>query len=560
MTRGRRRDGPAARAGAPAGRRHLHRRLGAGARCAPTRPRCCASASRPRAAPPTRRSPSMEERRRQGEVQGAMHAAHRRARRTGRRVRPRLSRAAARSAQRVAGHDAGEHREAEPVVQAEGLEAALARALADQRASARPPAPRPRRCRAGTPRPRPSDRAERRPDRQKAARSTPSPPRTSKRPKRDGRGLHADPAGRRRGRPSRIRCRRPAPRTGCRAAATRPAAGHLRHCTAAKAIGMPKLKAMPSTACGIETKRLAIRVDQRDRQRRERPAAPSSRLVVSTSAKAASASTAPSTSASRTDTAPLVTGRCAVRLTWRSKSRSATSLTQQPALRIRIVPSTNTASRCQPGKPSAAIHSAPTRRPQQQQPAGRAGSSGSGRGRAQPRAGRPAAQVGAGARRGPARTLSLRAASAASRPSGRAPCSAASAGRRSGRRRPPRPPGMNARAVRDTVSWPLTRMRTISIALGGVGGTSGTVAILLNSAYEPGAEWPSARMRSAIGSTAFHSSVYCAMNIACSELNMRPGHVPVEVVRRQVQRVGVGQHAAQAVGDRGAVLRARCRC
>ena len=28
-------------------------------------------------------------------------------------------------------------------------------------------------------------------------------------------------------------------------------------CTAAKAIGMPKLKAMPSTACGIETKRLA---------------------------------------------------------------------------------------------------------------------------------------------------------------------------------------------------------------------------------------------------------------------------------------------------------------
>ncbi len=46
---------------------------------------------------------------------------------------------------------------------------------------------------------------------------------------------------------------------------------------------------------------------------------------------------------------------------------------------------------------------------------------------------------------------------------------------------------MNSRAMRDTVSWPLTRMRTISIALGGVAGTSGTVAILLNSAYEPGA-------------------------------------------------------------------------
>jgi hypothetical protein len=81
-------------------------------------------------------------------------------------------------------------------------------------------------------------------------------------------------------------------------------------------------------------------------------------LVVSTSPKAASASTAPSASASRTETAPLVTGRCAVRLTWRSNSRSATSLMQQPALRIRMVPSVNTASRCQPGKPSAAIHSA----------------------------------------------------------------------------------------------------------------------------------------------------------------------------------------------------------
>jgi hypothetical protein len=82
------------------------------------------------------------------------------------------------------------------------------------------------------------------------------------------------------------------------------------------------------------------------------------RLVLSTSAKAAAASKAPSIKASIGDSAPLVTGRCAVRLTWRSKSRSATSLMQQPALRISTVPKLNTSSKCQPGKPSAAIHSA----------------------------------------------------------------------------------------------------------------------------------------------------------------------------------------------------------
>ena len=82
------------------------------------------------------------------------------------------------------------------------------------------------------------------------------------------------------------------------------------------------------------------------------------RWVVSTKAKAASASAAPNSSASLTDTAPRVTGRPAVRLTWRSKSRSATSLTQQPALRIRMVPKVNTVNKCQPGKPPAAIHKA----------------------------------------------------------------------------------------------------------------------------------------------------------------------------------------------------------
>ena len=81
-------------------------------------------------------------------------------------------------------------------------------------------------------------------------------------------------------------------------------------------------------------------------------------LVVSTRPKATSASTAPTASASFTLMSPLVTGRCAVRLTWRSNSRSATSLMQQPAERIRMVPRVNTITRCQPGKPSAASHSA----------------------------------------------------------------------------------------------------------------------------------------------------------------------------------------------------------
>jgi hypothetical protein len=81
-------------------------------------------------------------------------------------------------------------------------------------------------------------------------------------------------------------------------------------------------------------------------------------LVLSTSRKARKASSAPNCKAWRTLSAPLVTGRPAVRLTWRSNSRSATSLMQQPAERISTVPAVNTASRCQPGKPSAASHSA----------------------------------------------------------------------------------------------------------------------------------------------------------------------------------------------------------
>ena len=82
-------------------------------------------------------------------------------------------------------------------------------------------------------------------------------------------------------------------------------------------------------------------------------------LVVSARPKATSASTAPTASASFTLILPLVIGRCAVRLTWRSKLRSATSLMQQPAERISTVPSVKTMNKCQPGQPPAASHSAP---------------------------------------------------------------------------------------------------------------------------------------------------------------------------------------------------------
>src|ERR1700743_683174 len=93
-------------------------------------------------------------------------------------------------------------------------------------------------------------------------------------------------------------------------------------------------------------------------------------FVVSTRQNARNASTAPKASAAFAEIAPLVTGRCAVRLTCLSNSRSATSLMQQPALRIRIVPSVNTARRWPAGKARAADPQRGQRRPQQQQPAG----------------------------------------------------------------------------------------------------------------------------------------------------------------------------------------------
>jgi hypothetical protein len=49
-------------------------------------------------------------------------------------------------------------------------------------------------------------------------------------------------------------------------------------------------------------------------------------------------------------------------------------------------------------------------------------------------------------------------------------------------------------------------------------------------------------MRSATSSAASHSSLY------------RAGDVPVEAVRFQVQRIGVGQQLGQMLGDRLAIL------
>ena len=79
---------------------------------------------------------------------------------------------------------------------------------------------------------------------------------------------------------------------------------------------------------------------------------------VSTNAKASKAKTAPNSNASFTPMRPLVTGLSAVLFTCLSKSLSATSFKQQPALRMRMVPRVNTANKCQPGKPSAATHNA----------------------------------------------------------------------------------------------------------------------------------------------------------------------------------------------------------
>lgn len=81
--------------------------------------------------------------------------------------------------------------------------------------------------------------------------------------------------------------------------------------------------------------------------------------------------------------------------------------------------------------------------------------------------------------------------------------------------------GKSLRAVRAVASWAATRYRTMLLEFG-TPSTSLIDVSLTNCLYVPGAGWPSARMRSAIKSSAFHCSVYWAMNIWCRLLKSRP--------------------------------------
>eukprot|EP00952_Eustigmatos_sp_NYUAD-ZCMA_P000343 1081-Eustigmatos_ZCMA.PRE.1 len=75
------------------------------------------------------------------------------------------------------------------------------------------------------------------------------------------------------------------------------------------------------------------------------------------SAKATSDSAAATARASHGAISPAVSGLSLVRLTCLSKSRSAQSLTAQPAERIRNVPTVKITTSDSGGCPSAAIHS-----------------------------------------------------------------------------------------------------------------------------------------------------------------------------------------------------------
>jgi hypothetical protein len=51
--------------------------------------------------------------------------------------------------------------------------------------------------------------------------------------------------------------------------------------------------------------------------------------------------------------------------------------------------------------------------------------------------------------------------------------------------------------------------------------------------------------------TAFQSSVYWAMRV--QRVKHRSRHVPVEIVRRETQRIGVRQQLGESAGNRGAI-------
>ena len=91
---------------------------------------------------------------------------------------------------------------------------------------------------------------------------------------------------------------------------------------------------------------------------RERLKSIAARFVASTNAKARSASTAPTVSASHAGISPVASGRRAVRSTNGSNLRSAQSLTAHPAERVSIVPIVKITTSDHEGDPCEASHNA----------------------------------------------------------------------------------------------------------------------------------------------------------------------------------------------------------
>jgi hypothetical protein len=98
--------------------------------------------------------------------------------------------------------------------------------------------------------------------------------------------------------------------------------------------------------------------------------------------------------------------------------------------------------------------------------------------------------------------------------------------------------------VRAVASCALTRWRAISIAFGAPS-ISLTVASFANSRYVPGAGKPSARMRLAMRSIAAHCSVILLHEHQVQRVEHRTRHVPMEIVRHQIERAGVREKARQ---------------
>ena len=113
--------------------------------------------------------------------------------------------------------------------------------------------------------------------------------------------------------------------------------------------------------------------------------------------------------------------------------------------------------------------------------------------------------------------------------------------------------GNRLRAVRATASWPSTRMRTIASAFGGSRGACER-AQLAELGVRARRRMP--ERADALGHRVDRVPQFGVLGHEhrVQGVEHRPGDVPVEVVGRQVQGVGVGQELRQAGGDRGAVF------